>query len=197
MPRVCTADRILDAARASFSAGGVDAVTVRGVAAEVGITPMAIYRHFAGRDALVDALVLEGLDRWAERLAMVDVADPLEWLFASGDEFLAFALEEPRRFEAAFLVPSSGARRFPDDFARGRSPAGRLWIARLEELRRSGKLASDVTPLDAGLTFWALGQGLITLYRAGRFAGGAKEFTDFYRRAVRRCVLSFFAQNSR
>lgn len=191
MPAPSTADRILDAARGLFSAGGVDAVTVRGVAADVGITPMAIYRHFAGKDALVDALVLEGLDRWAERLGTVDVPDPLEWLFAAGDEFLAFALEEPRRFEAAFLVPSSGARRFPDDFARGRSPAGRLWIARLGELQRLGRLAPDITPLDAGLTFWALGQGLVTLYRAGRFAGGADEFTDFYRRAVRRCVLSF------
>jgi len=197
MPLTSTADRILDATRALFGVGGVEGVTVRGVAAEVGITPMAIYRHFAGKEALVDALVLEGLDRWAERLATVDAADPLEWLFASGDEFLAFALEEPRRFEAAFLVPSSGARRFPDDFARGRSPAGQLWIARLEELRQSGRLASDVTPLDAGLTFWALGQGLITLYRAGRFAGGGEEFTDFYRRAVRRCVLSFVTDAAR
>ena len=197
MPATSTADRILDAARASFGAGGVEAVTVRGVAADVGITPMAIYRHFAGKEALVDALVLEGLDRWAERLASVDVIDPLEWLLAAGDEFLAFALEEPRRFEAAFLIPSSGARRFPDDFARGRSPAGRLWIARLDELRVSGRLASDVTPLDAGLTFWALGQGLVTLYRAGRFAGGADEFSDFYRRAVRRCVLSFIEDAAR
>jgi AcrR family transcriptional regulator len=197
MPSTSTAGRILDAARASFGAGGVEAVTVRGVAADVGITPMAIYRHFAGKEALVDALVLEGLDRWAERLASVDVIDPLDWLLAAGDEFLAFALEEPRRFEAAFLIPSSGARRFPDDFARGRSPAGRLWIARLEELRLSGRLAPDVTPLDAGLTFWALGQGLITLYRAGRFAGGAGEFTDFYRRAARRCVLSFVTEDAR
>src|SRR5215213_2843392 len=77
MPAASTAQRILDAARASFGAGGVDAVTVRGVAADVGITPMAIYRHFAGKEALVDALVLEGLDRWAKRLATVGVVDPL------------------------------------------------------------------------------------------------------------------------
>jgi hypothetical protein len=38
---------------------------------------------------------------------------------------------------------------------------------------------------------------LITLYRAGRFAGGAEEFTDFYRRAVRRCVLSFVTDDAR
>jgi AcrR family transcriptional regulator len=190
MPASTTADRILESARSLFHEGGAGAVTVRGVASQVGITPMAIYRHYAGREALVDALVLEGLDRWAERVAAVEVADALDWLVAVGDEFLAFALEEPRRFEAAFLVPSTAARRYPEDFASGRSPAGKLWIGRLEELEREGRLASDVTPLDAGFTFWALAQGLVTLYRAGRFTGGVDGFRTFYRRAAQRYIAS-------
>lgn len=197
MSPASTADRILRAARALFATGGVEAVTVRGVAAKVGITPMAIYRHFAGKDDLVDALVLEGLDRWAARLATVDVADDYDWSVAAFDEFLAFALEEPRRFEAAFLVPSSGARRFPDDFASGRSPAGRLWMARLDALRTSGQLAPDVEPVEVGFTLWALAQGLITLYRAERFTGGVDEFTAFYRRAVQRCLASFMRGRAR
>jgi AcrR family transcriptional regulator len=197
MPTSPTPDRILSAARALFTAGGTEGITVRGVAAKVGLTPMAIYRHYAGKDALVDALVLEGLDRWAERLAKLNANDPLDWLVEAGDEFLAFALEEPRRFEAAFLVSSSAARRFPADFASGRSPAGRLWIARLDELRRAGRLASDVEPVEVGFTLWALAQGLVTLYRAGRFTGGPDEFTTFYRRAVQRCLASFVKKRSR
>jgi AcrR family transcriptional regulator len=197
MTRAPTADRILSAARASFAAGGKEAITVRGVAAKVGVTPMAIYRHFAGTDALVDALVLEGLDRWAARLATVHADDPLDWLVAAGDEFLDFALEEPRRFEAAFLIPSSGARRFPDDFASGRSPAGRLWIAQLETLRQAGRLASDTEPVEVGFTLWALAQGLVTLHRAGRFTGDVDVFRAFYRRAVQRCLSSLVAERAR
>ena len=94
-------------------------------------------------------------------------------------------------------APSSGARRFPDDFASGRSPAGRLWIARLDELRRTGRLAADADPLEAGFTLWALAQGLITLYRAGRFTGGADDFRAFYRRSVRRCLASFVPEPAR
>ncbi len=191
-----TSDRILSAARSLFAAGGAEAITVRGVAAKVGVTPMAIYRHFAGTDALVDALVLEGLDRWAARLATVDADDPFDWLVAAGDEFLDFALEEPRRFEAAFLIPSAGARRFPEDFASGRSPAGRLWIARLDELRQDGRLASDVEPVEVGFTLWALAQGLVTLHRAGRFTGGANDFRAFYRRSVHRCLASFITERA-
>jgi len=197
MPPASTADRIRSAARVLFAAGGTEAVTVRGVAAKVGVTPMAIYRHYAGKEALVDALVLEGLDRWAARLTTVDDDDPLDWLVAAGDEFLAFALEEPRRFEAAFLVPSSGARRFPDDFANGRSPAGRLWIAQLDALRRAGRLAADAEPVEVGFTLWALAQGLVTLHRAGRFTGGVDDFRAFYRRAVKRCLASFVTTRAR
>ena len=186
-----TRHRILASARTLFESGGIDGVSLRQVAGQVGLTPMAIYRHFADRDALIEALVLDGLDRWHERAEALRPRDPLKWLVAMGDAFLDFALEEPHRFEAAFLVPSRQARRFPDDFAAGRSPAGRLWLPRLEALQRSGRLAPDVEPLEVGFTLWALAQGLVTLHRAGRFAGGVADFRAFYRKSIRRCLASF------
>jgi AcrR family transcriptional regulator len=191
MPPLSTRQRILASARRQFAAGGSEGVSLRRVAAQVGVTPMAIYRHFADRDALIDALVLDGLDRWAERLGEVAENDPVEWLVAAGDEFLAFALEEPSRFGAAFLVSSTRARRFPDDFATGQSPAAQLWLARLEQLRASGRLAAGVSPLEAGFTLWALAQGLVTLHRAGRFAGELDDFRAFYAKTTRRCMASF------
>ena len=191
MPSRSTRQRILLSARRLFDSGGVDGVSLRQVAAQVGVTPMAIYRHFADRSALIDAVVLDGLDRWRDRLAEVSVEDPLKWLVASGDSFLDFALEEPRRFEAAFLVASTRARRFPDDFAAGRSPAAQLWLARLEQLRASGRLVPDAEAIEVGFTWWALAQGLITLYRAGRFAGDVDDFRAFYTKATRRCLASF------
>jgi AcrR family transcriptional regulator len=197
MPPAPTRDRILRSARTLFEDGGLDGLSLRKVAADVDITPMAIYRHFADKEALVEALVLDALDRWAERVGAIQIDEPLAWLEAVGDEFLAFALEEPRRFEVAFLVRSTRARRYPDDFDKGRSPAGRLWMARLKELRSLGRLAPDVEPVEAGFTLWALAQGLVTLYRAGRFTGGPDEFTTFYRRAVQCCLASFVKKRSR
>jgi AcrR family transcriptional regulator len=189
-----TDQRILAAAWKLFSAGGIDAVSLRRVAAKVDVTPMAIYRHFADKDALIDALVIDALDRWSERLEALDHDEPLAWLTAAGDEFLEFALDEPRRFEAAFLVRSGRARRFPDDFAAGRSPAGRQFLPRLEELHRSGRIVSDAEPLEVVITFWALAQGLVTLHRADRLAGGVAEFRALYRRSMRRCLASFVVE---
>lgn len=184
-------DRILDAARTLFEQGGADGVSMRKVAAMAGLTPMAIYRHFADRDALIDALVLDALDAWRRRLEAIDVADPLAWFDAMGEAFLAYALEEPRRFEAAFLTRAKSARQFPDDFAAGRSPPGQLWLPRIAEAQAAGQLDPAVPPLDIGLGAWALGQGLITLYRAGRFAGSEAEFRQFYQRAWSRLVRSY------
>jgi AcrR family transcriptional regulator len=186
-----TDQRILAAAWKLFAADGIDAVSLRQVAAKVRVTPMAIYRHYADKSALIDALVVDALAQWSDRLAAIDEEDPLAWLTAAGDEFLEFALDEPRRFEAAFLLPATGARRFPDDFAAGRSPAGRQFLPRLEALREQGRLAGDATPLEVVITFGALAQGLVTLHRAARLAGGVSEFRALYQRSMRRCLASF------
>jgi AcrR family transcriptional regulator len=57
-----TADRIAAEASAILRAEGADAVSMRRVASAVGITPMAIYRHFPNREALLRAVAARG---WA------------------------------------------------------------------------------------------------------------------------------------
>ena len=56
-------ERLVHAARALVEAGGPDALSMRKVAAEVGVAPTAIYWHVGGREALMgavlDALVAE------------------------------------------------------------------------------------------------------------------------------------------
>jgi len=49
--------RLVDAARALVEAGGPDALSMRKVAAEVGVAPTAIYWHVGGRDALLGAVL--------------------------------------------------------------------------------------------------------------------------------------------
>ena len=54
-----------------------------------------------------------------------------------------------------------------------------------------GDYTRYVEPLEVVITFWALAQGLVTLHRAARFAGGVTEFRARYRRSMRRCLASF------
>lgn len=76
---------ILDAAQNLLSSGGAGAVTIRGIAAQVGVAPNAVYTYFPGKAAVLRALVerllgevdLDGLtDRthpWRHRLQSLAV----------------------------------------------------------------------------------------------------------------------------
>ena len=188
-----TQEKILAAARKAFDRKGLEGLSLREIAANVGITPMAIYRHFASKEALIDALVLDALDEWSARAKALPPVEGLAKLEQLAEAFLDFALREPRRFEAAFLLPSRRARRYPDDFAAGRSPVGNIQLGVLEEGIRQGKLEA-VPPVEIVLINSALIQGLVTLYRAGRIAGGEEEFRALYRRAMRRVFRSFMVE---
>ena len=182
-------DRIFKAARKLFDEKGIEGVSLRNVAKKIGITPMAIYRHFEDKDALIDALVLDGLAEWSARVEALPPCKGFAKLAQIGEAYLDFALKEPRRFEAAFLLPSRKARRYPDDFLAGRSPAGNIQLKVLEEAIAEGLIAAP--PIEILITNAGLSQGLITLYRAGRIAGGEEEFRALYRRAMQRSTESF------
>jgi AcrR family transcriptional regulator len=191
-----TRARILRAARKLFDEKGLEQLSLRSVAKRVGITPMAIYRHFDSKQALVDALVLNGLAQWSARVDALPPAKGLAKLKQIGEAFLDFALKEPRRFEAAFLIHSKKARRYPGDFVAGRSPAGKVQIEAIEQAMADGILRAD-SAIEIMMTNAALGQGLVTLYRAGRIAGGETEFRKLYRRAIGRVTQTFMTEEAK
>ncbi len=58
----------IHAALALVSVGGEDALTLRGVADAVGVAHRSLYNHFAGREALVDAVAEAGFKALAAAL---------------------------------------------------------------------------------------------------------------------------------
>lgn len=169
---------------------------MRDIAKAVGITPMAIYRHYADKQALVDALVLGALDEWSALVADIPPTQPLEWLRQIGEAHLDFALLKPRRYELAFLTHTKAARRYPDDFVAGRSHAGTLQLKLIGELLDEGILAAS-SAIQIGTANAAMSQGLVTLYYAGRIAGGEEEFRTLYRNTTARCMAAFFTEKFR
>ena len=55
--RALTENEILDAALSLLDEGGVDAASVRGIAARVGVAPNAVYTYFPDKAAVIKALV--------------------------------------------------------------------------------------------------------------------------------------------
>lgn len=91
-------EQILQAAAQLFAERGSRAVGVDDVGAAVGVTGPAIYRHFAGKDAMLAEMLLRISDRLlaggTERVAAAG-ADPVAQLRALIAFQVEFALENP------------------------------------------------------------------------------------------------------
>jgi AcrR family transcriptional regulator len=183
-----TVERIAAAARRLLDEEGIDAVTMRRVAEAVGITPMAIYRHFPDRAGLLNAVAGQGFEELAARLAAMRFSGSIEErLTKMGKTYLDHALENPRLFELMFLKPREGARRYPRDFKAGRSPTANLMVEVLKEGMESGYFRAD-DPWEIVFEVGALSHGLIMLYLGGRMNMSAARFRALYQRSFRRYI---------
>lgn len=188
MPAAATADRILHAARAVFEREGAAAMTMRRIAQEVGLTPMAIYRHFPSRDALLKRICDDSFQEIAHHWhARNRGGDVMKRIVALQDIYLDYALAYPHLFDHAFSTRRDDARRYPDDFRARRSATLNEVADAVAEAQAAGALKAD-DPWEVALTLWAHSHGLIALYRAGRFACDAQEFRALHARALRRLL---------
>lgn len=161
-------------------------MTMRRVAAAVGVTPMALYRHFEDRDALLNTLADAGFEKLARRVGALDLPeDPEKQLTRILDVFLDFALERPHLFELMFLHKRAGARQFPGDFRSGKSPTAKFAAAALEAGMTQGIFQrEDVWEIT--FAAGALLQGLVMLYQGGRVEVPEEEFRALCHRALGR-----------
>jgi len=188
MKRLTTPEKILRAAHKLFDREGTDAVTMRRVADAVGITPMAIYRHFPNREALLKKLSDDSFDsaarEWEALAAHPDVRARLPALLVP---YLDYALQHPHLFDHAFSARRDDARRFPEDFHSRRSPTLNVVADTVAEGMRLGVLKQD-DPWDVAMSLWAHAHGLIALYRAGRFSYDEAGFRKFYAASLGRLI---------
>lgn len=100
-------DEIVEAATRLVDANGSEAVTLRAVAREAGISAPSIYDHFADRDQILNAVIQHC---FAELIAEITAArdavqDPVDRLSAGCDAYLRLAERQPRRYALLFRRP--------------------------------------------------------------------------------------------
>jgi AcrR family transcriptional regulator len=181
-----TAQRIANTARRLLDRGGAEAVTMRRVASAVGITAMAVYRHYPDRDGLLNAVTDKGFEELAVHLATILLSGSFEERLSKMAEiYLDHALKNPRLFELMFLKPRHGARKYPRDFVAGTSPTASLMAEVIREGMQNGYFRKD-NEWEIVFEMGALSHGLIMLFLGGRMAVSKKEFRALYRRSFRR-----------
>jgi AcrR family transcriptional regulator len=183
-----TEERIAETALKLLETGGEDGVSMRRVATAVGITPMAIYHHFADRRALLNFVV----DREFTKYSESQQATPRRGTYESQiltcmDAYIDYAFAHPRIFDYVFAEPRPGARRFPEDFRARRSPTLNPVADLLQKAMEAGYLKQDDV-WELAMELWAHTHGYVALYRGGRFDLPEKEFRALVRRSIRRMI---------
>jgi len=146
-------------ARAALEADGPDAIALRALAKQAGVSGMAPYRHFADKASLLDAVAQEAASELYQDLRAVDdPAHPKRSLSAFAAVYVRFAVARPGLFRLIFQG------RPPTPEARAQDPQTLVGLM-------AARIAQLVAPEDreaALLACWCLMHGLASLLVAGR-----------------------------
>lgn len=183
-----TSQRIYDLALRILEAEGPEAVTMRRIAGEIGITPMAIYHHFANREALLGSIVDSEFEKLAEFFSRpTKLRSFAEQATHMMDAYVDYAFAHPRIFDYVFSHPRPEARRFPGDFRARRSPTLNILADTLASWIEQKRFKRDDV-WEIALQIWAHAHGYLVLYRAGRFDLPEAEFRKLLHRSLRRLL---------
>jgi AcrR family transcriptional regulator len=145
---------------------GVDALSMRGVAQEVGTSTRAVYSLFGSKDGLVAAISVHAFNVLREGVeGQPTTSSPAEDLIAVGLVFRRFVREHPSVFKMAFQGGQMRTHPAVRDASFAALQVLKMRIARLEE----AGILQGFSVEDATLLFDAVCEGLAQYELRGSF----------------------------
>lgn len=162
-------DQILEATRDLLLEEGLQGISMRKVAVRVGVSATAIYRHYADKNALLEAAVMQGrltLLRAFKRA--LDGRTPRERLRLTGKNYIHFALRHPKDYQVLFMAWDQ----LPVDLPRPRqsgahTPTFQFLLDRVADCVRAGLLPARTNAFEVAMLCWSVCHGLASLYLTG------------------------------
>lgn len=183
---------ILNAALDLLRDEGAAGLRVRSVAAAAGCSTTGVYTWFGGKNGLVEAIYVEGFQRFGEALDSVSHGAPREVVRARAFEYREWAIANPTHYQVMFgsLVP--GFEAGPDAL---RIAAG-TFVA-LADAVKAAMDAGDFTPDDPAAVayyLWAGIHGYVELELAGHCPITGRPAKQLYEQGVHHLVAGITAR---
>lgn len=167
-------------------AGDGAGVTMRRVAAGAGITPMAIYKHFPNREALLESATATEYKRIQGYFRRANARTEVPGLRGMLG-YLDYALDHPHLFQYMFSSARADAYAYPYGLNDGKSPTMNILFEVVGTLMSRGALRKDDV-FETSLAIWAHAHGLIALYLSGRIKLSRKRMRELYLRSLNRLL---------
>ncbi len=185
--REATFDRIVQAAVRALAKGGLEALTMQHLAAELGFAVGALYRYFPSKDSLVVAVQCRTLEELGARIAQAverGKAQPglsgrraaLLRLWLAVRAYEGLAKEKPTEFGLLSLAVGDPRPLIRDDDASQLVAAMAALFQKVDALFARASEAGALSPGDPAprtLALWTSVQGALQLRKMERFSLGA------------------------
>ncbi|PKV99647.1 TetR family transcriptional regulator [Amycolatopsis echigonensis] len=170
-----TRTQLVEAAIRLLADGGAEALQARKLAAEIGASTMAVYTHFGGMAALMEAVAREGFRRLIANMATVgQTDDPVADLYRLALAYRQTAVEHPELFTLMFRAAGAHGhavgdllKKDPDTEA---AASFHGMVAAVARAIDAGRLQGD--PLVVASQVWSAVHGYVTLELLGHFGRG-------------------------
>jgi AcrR family transcriptional regulator len=157
-------EALLKGAREAIAAGGVEGLSSRGLAREIGVSASALYRHFANKNELLVALATEGFAQLTTRMRQSiedEQLDPIAKLKKIGEVYISFGLGNrdiyPLMFNKSIVDHCSH-----EELSIAGDQAFGVLLEMVVGAIESGAF-KQLDPEMIAVSFWALVHGYVTL----------------------------------
>ena len=185
-----TSQALLEAAHRLLAEHGSEALTVRRIATEAGMSTMNVYSRFGGKDGVIDELYSDGFSRMYAAIGSVPTTDDVATdLVDMAYAYRRFALDNPTYYKVMFRTAIHEFTPSADSLELARS--GLAVIAdRVRVGQEAGQVRSDDghEALVVAAWLWATCHGLVTLEI---FSVGSEQvtWTTVFDRGIRTSVI--------
>lgn len=183
---------ILDTTRHLLVQEGYQNLSMRKIAREIEYSPTSIYLHFDSKDALLHALIHEGMMRLHHQLDAVAETHPeapIARLRALCRCFIEFGLANPEYYEIMFQLRPERMERYPPEKYRAARRNLEFFAGALAEGTEAGQLSVDDATVSAS-TIWASLHGTVSLLLSERLDVQIDR-EDFIQTAIQQTIRGY------